>query len=582
MKGDAKSLSFVEDTAVAPEKLRDYIERVSRDGPRARHDGRRLRARVGRLPARAAGGQPEDRGRRSPVRGHRLGKRRSRARVRRRAVRRARRRPRAQSVHGEDVRAGALRGVPAHQAHVRSRRHLQSRQDRRRAAADVESALRPGLSHLAARRRSSTTPTTAACRAPSRCAAASACAARRSTGRCARRTWRRARRRTRRAGARTRCGWRWPASSAKPDWQTRACARCSICASSAARARPSARSAWTSRGSRASSWPTTGGGTARRSRARARTRALVGALGQPSRAGLERHRAKCAGALAERARARPRSPADAAGLDVEDVRAARFADAYSTAGATRGVSRALQRHVHELLQSRIGMAGLDVLEASASASTLAPNACCGRPLISQGLLAEAERHAAVNTDRLYPLADAGTPLVFFEPSCLSAIREDAPSLLGRRRAAPRARRRRALGALRGVRSRAECAAGRAQLSPRSRAGADRCCTAIVIRRRWARSRRRRRCSRRIPGATVVDLDAGCCGMAGSFGYMRDHFEVSRAIGERRLLPAARDARRRRRARGQRRVVPASDRGLHRRRARCIAAELLRSLMTESA
>jgi Fe-S oxidoreductase len=44
---------------------------------------------------------------------------------------------------------------------------------------------------------------------------------------------------------------------------------------------------------------------------------------------------------------------------------------------------------------------------------------------------------------------------------------------------------------------------------------------------------------RIPGATVVDLDAGCCGMAGSFGYAREHFEVSRAIGERRLLPAAR-------------------------------------------
>ena len=44
---------------------------------------------------------------------------------------------------------------------------------------------------------------------------------------------------------------------------------------------------------------------------------------------------------------------------------------------------------------------------------------------------------------------------------------------------------------------------------------------------------------RIPAATVVDLDAGCCGMAGSFGYAREHFEVSRAIGERRLLPAAR-------------------------------------------
>ena len=45
---------------------------------------------------------------------------------------------------------------------------------------------------------------------------------------------------------------------------------------------------------------------------------------------------------------------------------------------------------------------------------------------------------------------------------------------------------------------------------------------------------------RIPGASVRYLDAGCCGMAGSFGYTRKHYDVSKAIGERRLLPAARD------------------------------------------
>ena len=74
---------------------------------------------------------------------------------------------------------------------------------------------------------------------------------------------------------------------------------------------------------------------------------------------------------------------------------------------------------------------------------------------------------------------------------------------------------------------------------------------------------------RIPGATVVDLDAGCCGMAGSFGYAREHFDVSRAIGERRLFPAVRstDARTRslvaaaRRAATRSRTSPAT-RALH--------------------
>ena len=37
----------------------------------------------------------------------------------------------------------------------------------------------------------------------------------------------------------------------------------------------------------------------------------------------------------------------------------------------------------------------------------------------------------------------------------------------------------------------------------------------------------------------MDLDAGCCGMAGSFGYAKEHYEVSRTMAERRLLPAAR-------------------------------------------
>jgi Fe-S oxidoreductase len=42
---------------------------------------------------------------------------------------------------------------------------------------------------------------------------------------------------------------------------------------------------------------------------------------------------------------------------------------------------------------------------------------------------------------------------------------------------------------------------------------------------------------RAPGLTVEVLDSGCCGMAGAFGYDRDHFEVSRAIGARVLIPA---------------------------------------------
>jgi Fe-S oxidoreductase len=45
---------------------------------------------------------------------------------------------------------------------------------------------------------------------------------------------------------------------------------------------------------------------------------------------------------------------------------------------------------------------------------------------------------------------------------------------------------------------------------------------------------------RIPGSTVIDLDAGCCGMAGSFGYDPNHYDVSVAVANRKLLPAIRE------------------------------------------
>ncbi|APA98669.1 Rv2993c-like domain-containing protein [Nocardia seriolae] len=43
--------------------------------------------------------------------------------------------------------------------------------------------------------------------------------------------------------------------------------------------------------------------------------------------------------------------------------------------------------------------------------------------------------------------------------------------------------------------------------------------------------------RRIPGAVVEEIDSGCCGMAGSFGFESEHYETSLAVGEDRLFPA---------------------------------------------
>ena len=185
----------------------------------------------------------------------------------------------------------------------------------------------------------------------------------------------------------------------------------------------------------------------------------------------------------------------------------------------------------------IGIAAMQVMQAAALHPELAPNVCCGRPLISQGLLGEARRQAAANVHALYDLAARGHALVFMEPSCLSAVRDDAPALLrGELQYRARVIARECL--LFEEYLERECSAGHATLKltpgPSNIHLHPHC-----HQRSMGLAVPARALLSRVPGATVIDLEAGCCGMAGSFGYTRDHYDVSRAIGERKLLPAAR-------------------------------------------
>jgi FAD/FMN-containing dehydrogenase/Fe-S oxidoreductase len=181
----------------------------------------------------------------------------------------------------------------------------------------------------------------------------------------------------------------------------------------------------------------------------------------------------------------------------------------------------------------IGLAALDLLQAVDMRPTLARNQCCGRPQISKGLLAEATRLAERNTELLYADAAAGCPIVFCEPSCLSAVREDAPALLRgetRRRAE--------------VVAAASVLVEEALLPHVARLSLGTGPPAIVFhahchQKSMGLTSASVRLLSSIPGSTVVPLDAGCCGMAGSFGYARSHYDVSRAIGERVLFPAVR-------------------------------------------
>ncbi len=185
----------------------------------------------------------------------------------------------------------------------------------------------------------------------------------------------------------------------------------------------------------------------------------------------------------------------------------------------------------------IGMAGARVLRHLGFDVELAPNLCCGRPLISQGLLDEARHQAERNVDQLHRLALDDRPLAFFEPSCLSAMREDVPALVRgerRQRAQDLARKTVLFEEL----AEDACASSAAALNLKP-GPSEILLHGHCHQKSMGLVAPAKALLSRVPDATVVDLDAGCCGMAGSFGYTREHFEVSKAIAERRLLPAVR-------------------------------------------
>jgi Fe-S oxidoreductase len=181
----------------------------------------------------------------------------------------------------------------------------------------------------------------------------------------------------------------------------------------------------------------------------------------------------------------------------------------------------------------IGRAALNVLNAAGVRTALAPNGCCGRSQISKGLLDEARTLAGRNADLLYDAARAGRPIVFCEPSCLSAVREDAPDLL-RGEARQKAQAVARVSVLF-----EEFMAPRAGTLPLRKGPGSILLHGHCHQRSMALVAASRQLLSTIPGAAVTDLEAGCCGMAGSFGYEQRHYEVSRAIAERKLVPAIR-------------------------------------------
>ncbi|MDT7651887.1 MAG: hypothetical protein QOI36_3293 [Pseudonocardiales bacterium] len=206
----------------------------------------------------------------------------------------------------------------------------------------------------------------------------------------------------------------------------------------------------------------------------------------------------------------------------------------NTAGGDRGPLTFLADSFTSFTEPAVGMAAIELLERAGWDVRLEDSGCCGRAAFSKGLLDQAARQASGLVDAL---AGTSGPIAGVEPSCLLTLRDEHRALLGDDpRVADVAGRARLVddllveaidsGALH-LREDAWPAGRRILFHGHCHQKAEVGTAATVA------------LLRRIPGAEVVELDAGCCGMAGSFGFEAEHYDVSMQIGEDRLFPAVR-------------------------------------------
>jgi FAD/FMN-containing dehydrogenase/Fe-S oxidoreductase len=188
---------------------------------------------------------------------------------------------------------------------------------------------------------------------------------------------------------------------------------------------------------------------------------------------------------------------------------------------------------HNYFQPEVAKAAVDVLESAGYQVEVTPrNVCCGRPLYDYGMLDLARRMLRRTLNSLRPQIEEGIPLIGLEPGCLSVFRDEMTDLLHGDEEARRLRRQSFL-----LSEFLERKAKGYQFPRLER-------KALVHGHCHHKSVLKMADEEKVLTRMGLDyqaLDSGCCGMAGGFGFEKEHYDVSIECGERALLPAVRAA-----------------------------------------
>ena len=184
----------------------------------------------------------------------------------------------------------------------------------------------------------------------------------------------------------------------------------------------------------------------------------------------------------------------------------------------------------------LGRAAVKVLERLGYSVVVPKMACCGRPMLSAGMIDRARASAAANVDAVHPFVQQGARVVGLEPSCILTFRDEYLDLLeddGRVSSIADA-------SMLIEEFVAEAITDGAELRPSQEPGRvlfhGHCHQKALVGTGAAME-----VLRSIPGCDAEEIESGCCGMAGSFGMEKEHYDVSMRIGEQGLFGPIRAA-----------------------------------------
>lgn len=178
-------------------------------------------------------------------------------------------------------------------------------------------------------------------------------------------------------------------------------------------------------------------------------------------------------------------------------------------------------------EPRVGKAAVEVLERNGFEVILAKQGCCGLPLLSNGDFKDGRRYHEYNVEQLLPYAQRGIPIVGTSTSCTLTLKEEAPELLGMHETSVRLVAENTYDIfefLRMLHDRGELDTG---FKPIERTlpyhapcqlrahGIGRPALDILD---------------LIPGLHLNESNAGCCGLAGSYGYKAEKYQIAMDVG----------------------------------------------------